>query len=84
MLGDKVFYCIIGKEFFEFSVQLRCQCLIMCNDKRWFIQLLNDICHRKCLTRTSDTKKGLTLVAFFKTLYKLVNGLWLITGWGVF
>lgn len=52
----------------------------MSYDKRWLIQLLNDIRHRKCLTRTGNTKKGLALIAFFEAIYKLVYGLGLISG----
>ena len=67
MLGDKIFHCVIWKELFKFPIKLRSQCLIVCYDQRWFIQLLDDIRHGKCLTRSGDAKQCLTLIAFFKT-----------------
>ena len=56
----------------------------MRNDKRWFIQLCDDICHRKCLARTGDAKKCLALIALLEALHKLCNCLGLVTGWGIF
>lgn len=79
MLGDKIFYCVIRKELFKFPIQLRRQSLIMRNDQRWFIQLLYDIRHRKCLTGSGNSKQRLTLVSFFETTNQLLNRLRLIS-----
>ena len=56
----------------------------MCDDQCRFIQVLNDICHRKCLTGTGDTQKCLTLVAFFEPFDQLFDRFRLIAGWFVF
>ena len=51
----------------------------MRNDQRWFIQLLYDIRHRKCLTESGNSKQRLTLVSFFETTNQLLNRLRLIS-----
>ena len=43
----------------------------MSNDKRRFIQLLDDICHREGFSGTGDAQKGLALVSFLKTFDKV-------------
>ena len=51
----------------------------MGNDQRQFIQLLNDIRHRKSLAGSDNVQKGLTLVIFLKVLLQLLNDLGLFT-----
>ena len=84
MLGDKIFHCVIWKELFKFPIKLRSQCLIMCYDQRWFIQLLDDIRHGKCLTRSGDAKQCLALIAFFEPFDQFFDRLWLVAGWFIF
>ena len=50
-----------------FSVQLPRQCLVVGNNQRRLIQRLNDICHRKGLSRTGHTQQCFKLVAFFES-----------------
>ena len=52
----------------------------MRNDKRRFIDLLNNIRHRKCLTRSGDTKQCLALISFFKASDQILDCLRLVTG----
>ena len=79
-VGDKIFHCVFRKKFFKFSIQLRRQRLIMRNDQRRFIQLLDHIRHRKCFTGTRNTEQCLTLISFLKSFHQLLNRLRLVTG----
>ena len=54
IVGDKVFNRIVREELFEFTIQLRCECLIMGNDQCRLVQLRYHICHRKCLSRSRN------------------------------
>ena len=83
-LGDKILNRIIREKFFELTVKLRRQRLIMRQDKRRLIQLLDDIRHRKCLARTGDAKERLTLVALLKALNQLCDRLRLVASGLVF
>lgn len=66
-LGDKIFHCVVREKFLELAVELCRQRLVMSNDQRRFIQLLDDICHRKGFSGAGDAQKCLALVAFLKT-----------------
>ena len=81
LLGDKIFHCVIGEEFLKLTIQLGCQCFIVCNNQCRFVHLLDNVCHGKGLTRSGDTKQRLTLVSFFKSFDQFFDCLWLITGW---
>lgn len=83
-LGDKIFHCVVRKKFLELTVELCSQSFIVGNDQRWFIQLLNDVCHRKCFSGTGDTQKGLALVALLETFDKVGDRLGLVAGGFVF
>ena len=83
-LGDKILHCVIREEFFELAVKLRRQRLVVSDDQRRFIQLLDDIRHRKRLARTGDTKEGLALVTFLKAFNQIGDSLGLVAGGGVF
>ena len=56
----------------------------MRNNQSGLIQLLDDIRHRKRLTRTGNAEKRLTLVAFPESLYQFGNRLRLVAGGFVF
>ena len=79
IIRHKIFYRIMWKKCLKLTVKLRCQSLIMCQNQRRLIQLCNDIRHRKCLTGTSNSKQSLKLISFFKSLYQLLNRLWLVS-----
>ena len=67
IVGNKILDGILREKFFHFSVQLPRQCLVVGNNQRWLIQCLNDICHRKGLSRTGHTQQRFKLVAFFES-----------------
>ena len=52
----------------------------MSNNQRRFIQLLDDIRHRKGFSGAGDAQKGLALVAFFKTFDQVGDRLGLVAG----
>lgn len=83
LLGDEILNGIVRKKFFHFPVKLCRQCLIMCNDQRRFVQLLNDVRHGKCLSRAGDTKQGFKLISFLETFHQFRDCLRLIAGWFV-
>ena len=84
VIGNKIFHCIVWEKFLHLPVKLRRQRLIVCNDQRRFVQLLNNICHGKCLTGTCDSKQRLELIAFFKTCHEICDGFRLIPSWLIF
>ena len=84
IVGDKILHCVVREEFLELPVELRRQGLIMGDDQRRFIQLLDDIRHRESFTRTGDAKEGLTLVTFLKAFNQVSDSLGLVAGGGVF
>lgn len=55
------------EELLKLIAELRCQRLIMRDDKRQFLQLLNDIRHREGRTRTDNVVERLALIAFLKS-----------------
>ena len=83
-LGDKILHGIVWKKFLKLTVELGRQGLVVGDDQRRFIQLLDDICHRESLTRTGDAKEGLTLVTFLEAFDQVGDGLGLVAGGGVF
>ena len=50
------------EEFFELAVELCRQSLVMGDDQRRLIQLLDDVRHRKGFAGAGDAQKGLALV----------------------
>ena len=47
IVGDEILYGIVREKFLELAVELCRQGLVMGNNQCWFIQLLDDICHRE-------------------------------------
>ena len=83
-LGDEILHGVVREELLELAVELRRQCLVVCNNQRRFIQLLDDIRHRKSFSGTGDTQKSLALVAFLEPFDQVSDGLGLVAGWSVF
>ena len=84
IVGHKVLYGIVRKKFLELTVELCRQSLVMSNDKRWFIQLLDDVCHREGFSGAGDAEKRLALVAFLEAFDKVGDRLGLVAGGLVF
>ena len=68
------------KEFFEFTVQLTGQCLVMRKDQGRPVYTLDDIGHGKGLSGTGSTFQDLFLFSLFQTFDQRINCLRLITG----
>ena len=83
-LGDEVFYGVVREKFLELAVELGRQGLIVGDDQRRFIQLLDDVCHREGFPGTGDAQKGLALVALFETFDQFGDRLRLVAGGFVF
>ncbi len=81
-LGDKILHCVVREKFLKLAIELGRQGLVVGDDQRRFIQLLDDICHRESLARTGDAKEGLTLVAFLEAFDQVSDGLGLVAGGG--
>ena len=66
VIGDKIFHCVLRKEFLHLSVKLCCQCFIVRKYQSWLIKLCDDVRHGERLTGTCDTQQSLELVAFLE------------------
>ena len=84
IVGDEVFYSVVREKFLELAVELGRQGLIVGDDQRRFIQLLDDVCHREGFPGTGDAQKGLALVALFETFDQFGDRLRLVAGGFVF
>ena len=73
VIGDKVFYCVVGEKFLEFRAKLCCQRFIMCQNQCWFVHLGNDISHCKGLSRSSHSEQGLFMHPATKALDQLMD-----------
>ena len=47
----------MGEERLEFAVKLRCESLVVAQDERRSLQLLDDVRHRECLSGTGHSKQ---------------------------
>ena len=84
IIGHKIFYCIIGEQFFKFIVQLCYQCFIVYNNKCRFLQFFNDIRHSKCFSRACYPQQCLILQAFLKSFCYFLYSLRLVACWFIF
>ena len=80
VIGYKVFHRIIWEKLLHLRIKLCCQRLIVRDHKRWLIQLLDHVRHRKCFTGSSHTEQCLKLIAFPEAFYQLFDCLRLVTG----
>ncbi len=78
MLGNKILYRVIGEEFAQFTAKLGGEGFIMSENESGTVGAGNNICHIKSFARAGYTKKRLLFMTKIKTLYKRINGLWLI------
>lgn len=66
------------EKVFKLTVKLRGESLVMAQNQRGFLDLLNDIGHSEGLARACDTEQCLCRGAIANALNKLLNGLRLI------
>ena len=50
VVGDKVVDCRVRKKFAIFGSKLCRQRLVVCDNERRFLEMLDHICHSKCLS----------------------------------
>ena len=84
IVGDEIFYGVVREKFLELAVELCRQGLVMSNDQRRFIQLLDDIRHRKGFSGAGDAQKCLALVTFLEAFDKVGDRLGLVAGRFIF
>ena len=70
---------ILWKEVLELAIELRRQRLVVTQNDCRAVKLSDNICHRKGLTRTRHTHKGIMRHTTLNRLYELGNGFGLIS-----
>ena len=70
---------VVGKEITEFGVELGCQRLVMSQDERRFLRLLDHIRDHVGLPGTGGAEKDLMFQSFSEPLYDRLDRLRLIT-----
>ena len=80
VVADEILDRILGKELFEFTVQLRGERLVMRDNQRRSLQLFNDIGHREGFAGTGYAEQRLKLVALTEALHQFCNRLRLVAG----
>ena len=78
VVGDKVLDRIVREELFHLAVELRRERLVVGDDERRLLQLLNYIRHRKGLARARHADQGLKLIARAKPVGQFLYGLRLV------
>jgi len=80
VIRDKVFHCVVRKEFFEFIVELSGEGLVGSDDEGGAIDPSNDVGHGKGLPRARYPFEDHVLDSGFYPLRKSTNGPRLIAG----
>ena len=75
-----MYHCITREHLLEFPIQLSSKSLIIGDHQHWFVKPLNNIRHRKGLSRTCNPQQSLELIAILKPFDQGFNGLQLVTG----
>ena len=66
VVRDKVMHGSVRKELSIFLRELRGQRLVMRDDERWLVELLDHVCPGECLSRAGNAKKGLLAHTLFE------------------
>src|SRR6266542_3639654 len=77
-VADEIFDCVARKELFELGVKLGRERLVVRNDKRRLVQLMDHVRDGKSFSRTSDTEQRLMAIAGLERLQEFGNRLSLI------
>ena len=59
IIGDKIFHRILGEKFTELTTKLCGKSFVMSENESRTVNICNNICHCKGLTRTGNTKQNL-------------------------
>ena len=78
VIGDKVFYRVVGKEFLELAAELRRERFVMCEHKRRTLQTLNYVRHSERLARACYAEQSLLFIAFLNASDQRFNCLRLV------
>ena len=79
VVADEVLDQVVGKEFLEFTVELRSQGFVVAQHQSGSLRPLNHIGHRERLARACDAKEGLVGHPSVQSFDQLSNGFGLIT-----
>ena len=80
VVGDKILDGVLRKELLELAVELRGQRLVVRDNQRRLLELLDDIRHRVGLSGACHAEQGLHLVAFPEAFHQFPDRLRLISG----
>ena len=81
VVGYVVLDGVVGEEAFKLVVQLCGECLIVAQNEGGAVNLLNDVCHCKGLSRARYAQQCLCTGAVFYSLDKLCDGIGLVAHW---
>ena len=76
----KIFHRVFGEEFFEFSIELRRQGLVVGHHQRRAVHPLDDIGHGKGLARGSGAQENLVAVPLLDAGDQFLNRFGLVAG----
>lgn len=80
IVGYKIFYRILRKEFLKLPIQLAGERLIVRYDECRLVQRCYNVSHGKRFAGARDAKQRLELIALFEALYQLLYRLRLVAG----
>ena len=80
VVADKIVDRVVGKELFEFCVQLCRQCFVVGDHQRRSLYSLDNVGHRKRLAATCDAHETLVLALLSDSLSQFLDCLRLIAG----
>ena len=84
IIRNKIMNRILRKKFFKLKRKLSSKSFVMCNYKCWFLNFLNNICHCKCFSTSSNSPKSLEIFSIRNIFHYFVNSLLLIRTWRIF
>ena len=84
VIRHKILHRIVGEEIFELSIELCRKGFIVAQDDCRTVEMLDDICHRKGLSRPRNTQQSIMLRPPFNRLDKLGNRFGLVTRRSIF
>ena len=73
VVANKVLDCIRREELLELVIKLRCQRLVVRQNQRRPVRLLNDLRHRESLARPGNPQQHLVLLPSGKPLHNLLD-----------
>src|ERR1051326_1479542 len=84
VIADEILDRVLGKEFPELRAKLRRQRLVVRDDERGTLDLLDDVPHRECLSRSRHPQQRLIAMSRVQSFYQPGDRLGLVALHGVF